>query len=122
MILKALNVKPVNLKQKLFTKSDFIKYVWFTCNWCKSWKWKNFDVNSKVPMRLVDLDLYDKIIYVRNSIESLDKGADVGFIWKMMESRSIIWHLVILEFIAKKQLKKVKIEKIKNQLGLKLMN
>ena len=31
-------------------------------------------------MRLIDLSFMTKIVYVRNSIESLDKGAEVGFL------------------------------------------
>jgi PhoH-like ATPase len=57
---------------------------------------------------LIDLGLYDKIVYVRNSIESLDKGAEVGFL-SGNDEKFRIYNMALydtLEFIAKKHLKK----------------
>lgn len=59
-------------------------------------------------MRLIDLGYYDKIVYVRNSIESLDKGADVGYL-AGNDEKFRIYNMALqdtLEFIAKKHLKK----------------
>jgi len=59
-------------------------------------------------MRLIDLGLYDKIVYVRSSIESLDKGADVGYL-SGNDEKFRIYNMALqdtLEFIAKKQSKK----------------
>lgn len=59
-------------------------------------------------MRLIDLGLYDKIVYVRNSIESLDKGADIGYL-SGNDEKFRIYNMALsdtLEFIAKKHLKK----------------
>ena len=57
-----------------------------------------------------------KLLYVRNSIESLDKGADIGYLAGNDENlESIIWHLRYFRIYCKNILKKVKIKKIKNQ-------
>jgi PhoH-like ATPase len=59
-------------------------------------------------MRLIDKGFYDKIVYVRNSIESLDAGAEVGFL-SGNEEKFRIYNMALsdtLEFIAKKDLKK----------------
>ena len=59
-------------------------------------------------MRLIDLGFYDKIIYVRNSIESLDKGADVGYL-AGNDEKFRIYNMALsdtLRIYKKKQLKK----------------
>jgi PhoH-like ATPase len=59
-------------------------------------------------MRLIDKGAYDKIVYVRNSIESLDKGADVGYL-SGNDEKFRIYNMALydtLEFIAKRVLKK----------------
>ena len=59
-------------------------------------------------MRLIDLGAYEKIVYVRNSVESLDKGADVGYL-AGNDEKFRIYNMALydtLEFIAKKRLKK----------------
>jgi PhoH-like ATPase len=59
-------------------------------------------------MRLIDKGYYDKIVYVRNSIESLDQGAEVGFL-SGNDEKFRIYNMALsdtLEFIAKKDLKK----------------
>ena len=58
-------------------------------------------------MRLIDKGLYDKIVYVRNSIESIDKGADVGYL-SGNDEKFRIYNMALydtLEFIAKPKLK-----------------
>ena len=70
---KALNVKPVNLKQKLFTKAILSNMYDLLVIDAKAGSGKTL-MSIVSALRLIDLGFYDKIVYVRNSIESLDKG------------------------------------------------
>ena len=63
-------------------------------------------------MRNIDLGRYDKIIYVRNSIESLDRGEDVGYL-SGNEEKFRIYNMPLydtLEFIARQSMKDSKKE------------
>lgn len=104
---KALSVKPVNLKQKLFTKAILTnKYNLLVID-AKAGSGKTL-MSIVSSMRLIDLGLYDKIVYVRNSIESLDKGAEVGFL-SGNDEKFRIYNMALsdtLEFITKKNFKK----------------
>ncbi len=104
---KALQVKPVNLKQKLFTKAILSDMFEILVIDAKAGSGKTL-MSIVSAMRLIDLGHYDKIVYVRNSIESLDKGADVGYL-AGNEEKFRIYNMALqdtLEFIAKKHLKK----------------
>ncbi|UTJ07581.1 PhoH family protein [Arcobacter roscoffensis] len=104
---KSLNVKPVNLKQKLFTKAILSNMYDLLVIDAKAGSGKTL-MSIVSAMRLIDLGLYDKIVYVRNSIESLDKGADIGYL-AGNDEKFRIYNMAVhdtLEFIAKKQLKK----------------
>ena len=104
---KALSVKPVNLKQKLFTKAILTNMYNLLVIDAKAGSGKTL-MSIVSSMRLIDLGLYDKIVYVRNSIESLDKGAEVGFL-SGNDEKFRIYNMALsdtLEFIAKKNLKK----------------
>jgi PhoH-like ATPase len=104
---KALNVKPVNLKQKLFTKAILSNMYDLLVIDAKAGSGKTL-MSIASAMRLIDLGLYDKIVYVRNSVESLDKGADVGYL-AGNDEKFRIYNMALhdtLEFIAKKHLKK----------------
>ncbi len=104
---KALSIKPVNLKQKLFTKAIVSNMYELLVIDAKAGSGKTL-MSVVSAMRLIDLGLYDKIIYVRNSIESLDKGEDIGYL-SGNDEKFRIYNMAIqdtLEFIAKKQLKK----------------
>jgi len=104
---KALNVKPVNLKQKLFTKAILSDMYDLLVIDAKAGSDKTL-MSIVSAMRLIDLGFYDKIIYVRNSIESLDKGAEVGFL-AGNDEKFRIYNMALydtLEFISKKHLKK----------------
>ena len=104
---KALNVKPVNLKQKLFTKAILSNMYDLLVIDAKAGSGKTL-MSVVSAMRLIDLGLYDKIVYVRNSIESLDKGADIGYL-SGNDEKFRIYNMALqdtLEFIAKKHLKK----------------
>jgi len=104
---KALQVKPVNLKQKLFSKAIISNMFDLLVIDAKAGSGKTL-MSIASAMRLIDLGIYDKIVYVRNSIESLDRGADIGFL-SGNDEKFRIYNMALsdtLEFIAKKQLKK----------------
>ncbi|MDX4040149.1 phosphate starvation-inducible protein PhoH [Aliarcobacter skirrowii] len=104
---KTLNIKPVNLKQKLFCKAILSNMFDLLVVDAKAGSGKTL-MSIISAMRLIDLGLYDKIVYVRNSIESLDKGAEVGFL-SGNDEKFRIYNMALydtLEFIAKKYLKK----------------
>jgi PhoH-like ATPase len=104
---KALHVKPVNLKQKLFMKAILSNMYELLVIDAKAGSGKTL-LSIVSAMRLIDKGFYDKIVYVRNSIESLDAGAEVGFL-SGNEEKFRIYNMALsdtLEFIAKKDLKK----------------
>ncbi len=104
---KALQVRPVNLKQKLFMKAILSNMFELLVIDAKAGSGKTL-MSITSAMRLIDLGCYDKIVYVRNSIESLDKGADIGYL-AGNDEKFRIYNMALqdtLEFIAKKQLKK----------------
>ena len=78
-IWKGMKVKPLNLGQKfavagmLDNRFDMI-YLNAIAGSGKTL------LSLSAGMREVDLGKYDKILYIRNSIESLDKGEEVGFL------------------------------------------
>jgi PhoH-like ATPase len=59
-------------------------------------------------MKMVRLGKYDKIIYIRNSVESVDKAEEVGFLPGLEEKFKIYNYPLYdtLEFIAQKEIKK----------------
>lgn len=104
---KALIVKPVNLKQKLFMKALLSNSYELLVIDAKAGSGKTL-LSIVSAMRLIDKGFYDKIVYVRNSIESLDQGAEVGFL-SGNDEKFRIYNMALqdtLEFIAKKHLKK----------------
>lgn len=104
---KSLQVRPVNLKQKLFMKAILSDMFELLVIDAKAGSGKTL-MSVVSAMRLIDLGHYDKIVYVRNSIESLDRGADVGYL-AGNEEKFRIYNMALndtLEFIAKKHLKK----------------
>jgi len=104
---KGLCVKPVNLKQKFFMKAILSNMFNLLVIDAKAGSGKTL-MSISAAMRLIDLGIYEKIVYVRNSIESLDKGAEVGYL-AGNDEKFRIYNMALydtLEFIAKKQLKK----------------
>ncbi len=104
---KGLEVKPINLKQKFFTKAVLSDIYDMHIIDAKAGSGKTL-MAFATAMRLVDKGAYEKIVYVRNSIESVDKGADVGYLAGNSE-KFRIYNMALydtLEFIAKKHLKK----------------
>jgi PhoH-like ATPase len=118
---KALQVKPVNLKQKLFMKAILSDMFELMVIDAKAGSGKTL-MSIVSAMRLIDLGHYDKIVYVRNSIESLDKGADVGYL-AGNEEKFRIYNMALydtLEFVAKKQLKKSENRENKESIDSKI--
>lgn len=100
-------VKPVNLKQKFFVKAILSNLFNILVVEAKAGTGKTL-VAFAAAMKLIDQGKYDKIIYVRNSIESLDKGADVGYL-AGNDEKFRIYNMALydtLEFIVKKQAKR----------------
>ena len=80
-------------------------------------------------IRLVKEKQYSKIVYIRNSIESLDKGEDIGYLAGNDEKFAVFNHPLYdsLEYIGRKRLdksndnksRKPKIDNLKIQEGIK---
>jgi PhoH-like ATPase len=104
---RGLKVKPVNLHQKFYMKAILSNYYDLVVVDAKAGSGKTL-LAVACAMRLIDKSFYDKIVYVRNSIESLDKGADVGYL-AGNDEKFRIYNMALydtLEYIAKKMLKK----------------
>lgn len=102
-----LPFRPANLKQKFFLKAVLSNFYDVMTIDAKAGSGKTL-MSIGAAMRLIDKGAYEKIVYVRNSIESIDKGADVGYL-SGNEEKFRIYNMALydtLEFIAKKQLKK----------------
>ena len=118
---KALQVKPANLKQKLFSKAILTNIYNLMVIDAKAGSGKTL-MSIVCAMRLIDLGNYDKIVYVRNSIESLDRGADIGFL-AGNDEKFRIYNMALqdtLEFIAKKSLKKSENRESKESIESKI--
>ena len=104
---KGLEVKPINLKQKFFMKAVLSNLYDIHIIDARAGSGKTL-MAFTAAMRLIDKGMYEKIVYVRNSIESVDKGADVGYL-AGNDEKFRIYNMALydtLEFIAKKKLKK----------------
>ncbi len=102
-----LVIRPANLKQKFFLKAMISNMYDLLVIDAKAGSGKTL-MSIASAMRLIDIGAYEKIVYVRNSIESLDKGADVGYL-AGNDEKFRIYNMALydtLEFIAKKKLKK----------------
>ena len=118
---KSLQVKPVNLKQKLFMKAILSDMFELLIIDAKAGSGKTL-MSITAAMRLIDLGHYEKIVYVRNSIESLDRGEDIGYL-AGNDEKFRIYNMAIqdtLEFIAKKQLKKSENKENKESIESKI--
>ena len=104
---RGMKVKPVNTRQKFFMKAILSNVYNLLVIDAKAGSGKTL-IALASAMRLVDKGHYDKIVYVRNSIESLDRGADVGYL-SGNDEKFRIYNMALydtLEFIAKKALKR----------------
>lgn len=113
-----LCVKPANLRQRFLSKAIMENLYNIIVVDAKAGSGKTL-ISFVCAMRLIDKGFYDKIVYVRNSIESIDRGAEVGFL-SGNDEKFRIYNMALsdtMEFIAKKQLKKR--ENIINQESIK---
>ncbi len=104
---KGLKVKPVNVEQKFYMKAILSNDYDIVVVDAKAGTGKTL-LAFTCAMKLIDKKHYDKIIYVRNSIESLDKGADVGYL-AGNDEKFRVYNMALndtLEHIAKKLLKR----------------
>jgi PhoH-like ATPase len=101
-----LVIRPANLKQRFFLSAILSNMYNLMVIDAKAGSGKTL-MSIASAMRLIDIGAYEKIVYVRNSIESLDKGADVGYL-AGNDEKFRIYNMALydtLEFIAKKKLK-----------------
>jgi len=106
-LFNSLVIRPANLKQKFFLKAMLSNMYNLMVIDAKAGSGKTL-MSIASAMRLIDIGAYEKIVYVRNSVESLDKGADVGYL-AGNDEKFRIYNMALydtLEFVAKKQLKK----------------
>lgn len=104
---KGLEIKPINLKQKFFMKAVLSNQYDIHIIDARAGSGKTL-MAFTAAMRLIEKGVYEKIVYVRNSIESVDKGADVGYL-AGNDEKFRIYNMALydtLEFIAKKKLRK----------------
>ena len=104
---RGLEVKPINTKQKFFMKALLCNLFDIHVIDARAGSGKTL-MAFVAAMRLVSKGSYEKIVYVRNSIESVDKGAEIGFL-SGNEEKFRIYNMALydtLEFIAKKRTKK----------------
>ncbi|WP_331775131.1 PhoH family protein [Sulfurospirillum sp. 1612] len=100
-------IKPVNINQKLLMKAISSNLYDLIVVDAKAGSGKTL-LSLYGAMRLISQGAYDKIVYTRNSIESLDKGADIGYL-SGNEEKFRVYNMALydtLEFIAKFMLKK----------------
>lgn len=119
-LLEKQSVKPINKEQKFFSNailsgvSDVI-----ICD-AKAGSGKTLLALS-AAMRLVRQKQYSKIIYVRNSIESTDKGEDIGYLPGLETKFEIYNHPLFdsLRYIARSEIKKSKANTPKSRADAK---
>ncbi len=114
------SIKPVNLRQKYFVKAIMSNLYNLLVLDAKAGSGKTL-MSIVSAMRLIDRGEYEKIVYVRNSIESLDKGADVGYL-AGNDEKFRVYNMALydtLEFIAKKKLKNANNKENKEALKAK---
>jgi PhoH-like ATPase len=108
----SMRIKPLNKEQKFFANAMLQQYAGIYVVDAKAGSGKTLLAVS-TAMRLIDKKEYAKIIYIRNSIESLDKGEDVGYLPGLEDKFKIYNHPLMdtLDFIARQDLKKSKANK-----------
>ena len=109
---KGLAVKPSNIKQKFLAKALLSPYFDTYVVDARAGSGKTLLAIS-AAMKLMDVyrgngnTVYQKIVYVRNSVESLDKGEDVGYL-AGNDEKFRIYNMPLrdtLEYIARKGIK-----------------
>ena len=119
-MLEKQSVKPINKEQKFFSNSILSGVADVIICDAKAGAGKTLLALS-AAMRLVKLKQYSKIIYVRNSIESTDKGEDVGYLPGLETKFEIYNHPLFdsLRYIARSEIKKSKANTPKSRADAK---
>jgi PhoH-like ATPase len=110
--LRKSDIKPINVGQ-MFAMSGILTPFDVTIIEAKSGSGKNV-LSIAGAMRLIDKGLFKKIIYIRNSIASVEKNAEIGFLpGSQAEKMKIYNHPLYdtIEFIATESIKKKKKDK-----------
>lgn len=107
-LLKKLCVEPVNIRQKLLSYAIISDYYDVITVDAKAGSGKTLISIASAFYLLDTTDTYDSIIYIRNSIESVDKGADVGYLPGLETKFAIYNHPLYdtIKFISKSMLQK----------------
>lgn len=108
-MLEKQSVKPINKEQKFFSNSILSGIADIIICDAKAGAGKTLLALS-AAMRLVRLKEYSKIIYIRNSIESTDKGEEIGFV-SGNDFKFEIYNYPLfdsLKYIARSEIKKSK--------------
>ena len=119
-ILERQSVKPINKEQKFFSNAILDETANVIICDAKAGSGKTLLALS-AAMRLVKLKKYSKILYIRNSIESTDKGEDVGYLPGLETKFEIYNHPLYdnLRYIARNELKKSKANTPKSRADTK---
>ena len=101
------SVRPMNKEQKLFVNAILSDMYQIIISDAKAGSGKTL-LSLATAMRLVAKKKFSNIVYVRNSIESLAKGEDIGYLPGLEEKFKIYNHPLFdsLRFIAKSELTK----------------
>ena len=101
------SIRPANKEQKLFVNAILSDMYQIIISDAKAGSGKTL-LSLATAMRLVAKKKFSNIVYVRNSIESLAKGEDVGYLPGLEEKFKIYNHPLFdsLRFIAKSELTK----------------
>ena len=101
------DVSPKNIGQKFFVDSILDPQINLIAVSALAGSGKSL-LAVATAMRLVNEKKFNKIVYIRNSIESLDRGESVGFLSGNEEKFAVYNHPLYdsLSFIAQKQLEK----------------
>lgn len=104
--LNKQDIKPLNVGQKFFV-SGILDTFDIIISEAIAGSGKTL-LSLSSAMRLINEKKYSKIYYIRNSIESLDKGEDVGYLAGNDEKFAVYNHPLYdnIEFIARTQLNK----------------
>lgn len=114
--IRRQTVSPKNKEQLFFSNAILDdRYQIIVCNALAGSGKSLLSISG--AMKLIRKKQYGKIVYVRNSIESLDRGEDVGYLAGNDEKFKIYNHPLMdsIEFIVRRELKK----SINNKSGAK---
>lgn len=105
--LERQDIKPLNIRQKFFVDAMLDPFIDICILNALAGTGKSLLAVS-TALRLVKEKRFSKIVYIRNSVESLDKGEDVGYLSGNEEKFAVYNHPLYdsLEFIVRKKIEK----------------